>query len=204
MACDNDSANDGVRSLARFDAIANQDYFIAIDAAGGARGVIEIHWRMGEQAVVVTPRSTAVSQAGTPLLLRVGVSTSSDPPFLQWRFEDRWIDGATNQQYSLPVLKLANAGVYSVVLSNLFGVTTNVAASVTVFPPKLQISPRLANGSLRVSLLDATAEWHALEKATNLSYWSEVRRFYPTNRLTEFEIPMEEDRGEFYRVVPAK
>lgn len=203
VACDNDSGMDGIRSLARFDAVKNQDYFVAVDSVGGKEGIIQLHWKMGLQAQLNGPSQLTSIQVGHPLTLRVGVTESSDTPGYQWRFQQQAIAGATNPILTITSADLANTGIYSVVLSNLFGVTTNVAASVTILPPALRIGSLLPNGSIQLRLDGASRAWYALQRTTNMADWTELTRFIPSNSISTFELKPNEQHLQFYRVVPA-
>ena len=47
VACDNNGAPDGIRSLVRFPAQGGRDYLVAVDGVNGAQGVINLNWRLG-------------------------------------------------------------------------------------------------------------------------------------------------------------
>jgi uncharacterized repeat protein (TIGR01451 family) len=61
----------------------------------------------------------------------------------QWRFGGTNIAGATSSTYSLNNIQPANAGNYSVVVSNSFGSTTSTPALLTVLvPPSITTQPQ--------------------------------------------------------------
>lgn len=63
------------------------------------------------------------------------VKVGGTAPFqYQWLFAGQPIDGVTNASLSLNQLDLADAGLYSVRISNLFGAATSRAAELTVLP----------------------------------------------------------------------
>src|SRR5205814_124503 len=54
--------------------------------------------------------------------LNLQVTVSGDAPFTyQWSFNNNPIGGATNSTFTLSNMQLTNAGVYSVVVSNIAG-----------------------------------------------------------------------------------
>ena len=66
----------------------------------------------------------------------------SVPLTYQWRFGNANILGATNSSVTLTNVLLAQAGLYSVVISNPFGATTSANATLTVLlPPTIVVQP---------------------------------------------------------------
>ena len=83
------------------------------------------------------------------------VAASGVPPLsYQWRKDGVVIPGATSAKYYLPSASLANAGRYSVVVSNLNGAVSSSEATLTLIdPPKLinlstlgYLNPDLSSG----------------------------------------------------------
>ena len=81
-----------------------------------------------DAAAVNIPRTFAF---GTPLILSVPVS-GIGPFTYQWFLNSTAISGATSATYSLPRLTAANAGNYSLQVTNSVGSTTIPAGSVSV------------------------------------------------------------------------
>jgi len=75
----------------------------------------------------------------------------SAPLTYQWRFGGVNITGATNSSVTLANVQAAQAGLYSVVISNPFGATTSANATLTVLlPPTIIVQPvsqTLTNGA---------------------------------------------------------
>ncbi len=89
-------------------------------------------------AIAQHPQSVtaAVSQ---PVTLEV-YATGSDPLSYQWRFNGADITGATGTQYAIQSLTLADAGSYTVVVSNPCATVESSAAVVSVVPFEPQIT----------------------------------------------------------------
>ncbi|NDD40916.1 MAG: hypothetical protein EB082_21300, partial [Verrucomicrobia bacterium] len=69
-------------------------------------------------------------------------SVGSVPLTYQWRFGGVNIPGATNTALTLNNVQAAQAGLYSVVITNPFGVTTSANATLTVLlPPAILVQP---------------------------------------------------------------
>ena len=80
--------------------------------------------------VLVQPASQ-MAAAGSAVSLSV-VAGGTTPLRYQWRLNGIAMLGATNAGLGFASIQLANAGNYSVVVSNLAGAVTSVVASVTV------------------------------------------------------------------------
>ena len=86
-----------------------------------------------EPVISTQPLSQTVI-AGTNVTLSVGASGSL-PLFWQWSVNGKPIQDATNSSLDIPSVSLGQAGTYSVIVSNLFGVTTSSNATLTVLLP---------------------------------------------------------------------
>jgi len=79
--------------------------------------------------------SQPVSQTGTATYSSItfGVGVYGATPFAyQWNFNGAPLPGATGSSLSLGTVQLANAGSYSVVISNVAGVATSTTATLSV------------------------------------------------------------------------
>ena len=97
------------------------------------------------------PQSQTVVQ-GTAASLSVVISSSTTPNY-QWLFDGTNIAGATNSSLVFPNVQLTNAGVYSVVISNLAGFAISSNAVLQVLPPdapSIQVDGQLAVGTVTV------------------------------------------------------
>jgi RHS repeat-associated protein len=97
-----------------------------------------LSWTNGPSSIfVLTPPS--ITQQPTPANGTPGQSASfsvvasgSPPLSYQWQFNGTNIPGATNTSYTINPVQAANAGNYSVVVSNPVGSVTSAAAALTV------------------------------------------------------------------------
>lgn len=79
------------------------------------------------------PQSQTVD-AGQGVTLSV-VATGTPAPTYQWRKGDSAIPGATGASYTIPSASVADAGSYTVVVTNLTGSVTSDAAELSVHQP---------------------------------------------------------------------
>jgi hypothetical protein len=177
LACDNNSASDGVRSLIRFPAVvAGRTYLAVVDGAGGASGLAVIRWQLGLPPVVVTnggDGSSMTVQRGSNLTLRVSVANPVPPPGFQWLLNGQVVSGATNSNLELTNVQGADSGTYSVIVSNFAGAVTYTSASVTVdVPLHVQRLKRGTNGQASCVVMGNPGQNYVLQASTNLMDWT--------------------------------
>lgn len=92
-------------------------------------------------AIVAQPqgRTNAVGTAAT----FTAAASGTAPLRFQWRFNGSAISGATSSTHRISSVQIANAGAYSVAVSNRFGTTLSASATLTVgVPPAVTTQPR--------------------------------------------------------------
>jgi hypothetical protein len=171
IASDRNSAPDGIHSLVRFSAVTRTNYLIQVDGVNGAQGNIYVNWCMGTPPNVVGPAQSIAIAMGTNVLFGAGMSNNVTSPTYQWRLNGVKIAGATNATYALTNIQYCHCGSYSVVVSNLVGVVTNVIALVSVDSLlKLDVSALPANVLISGSATQAVV----LLSSTNLITWKSL------------------------------
>lgn len=105
-------------------------------------------------APVITTSPTSKSVvAGNSVTFSV-VATGTPAPTYQWKFNGTAISGATSSSYSIASVTTAQAGSYSVAVTNIRSNTTSGAATLTVLPPAPVITtPQAAGAALRESFI---------------------------------------------------
>ena len=82
---------------------------------------------------LISPFIGASTTWGKSATLSVGTVGSGELSY-QWYFNGAAIDGATSPTLNFTSIQFTNGGLYSVVVSSLYGVVTNVPAQVVVNP----------------------------------------------------------------------
>jgi Immunoglobulin domain len=91
--------------------------------------------------VITQQPSDQMVVAGTPMSFSV-VAGGSAPMGYQWQFNSADIAGATQSTYSVASAQPTNAGTYSVVVSNAYGVTASSNAVLALLlPPSITTQP---------------------------------------------------------------
>jgi hypothetical protein len=106
--------------------------------------------------VITVPPASATLATGAKLTLTVGVANAGGSSF-QWSRNSTAIAGATSSTYVVPAVTVADAGSYTVSVSNYGQVATSAAALVTVdgtgpVAPPPASDARLSNMSVRTNL----------------------------------------------------
>jgi hypothetical protein len=123
----------------------------------------------------------------------------------QWQFNSAAIAGATQSSYSLLSAQPADAGSYSVVLTNAAGSVTSAVATLIVLLPTppgiLSASVYGADGVFQFNVAGAAGSNYVIEASTNLTDWISLETntspftFTDTNAVN---LPL-----QFYRAQPS-
>jgi len=139
VTCDNNSGANGLTSRVQFAANPARTYLVVVDGVNGARGIAYLKYTYTAQPSVVPPSVTSppVDQAviaGASASFTV-VASGSAPLSYQWSHNGAALAGATNATLALSGIVLADAGSYTVVVSNAAGTIAGVAATLTIIVP---------------------------------------------------------------------
>ncbi|HXB59983.1 MAG TPA: choice-of-anchor tandem repeat GloVer-containing protein [Candidatus Acidoferrales bacterium] len=100
----------------------------------------------------------------------------STPVSYQWLLNGTALAGATSENLDITSATLANAGSYSVIVSNAFGIATNVIGTLTVTTIPVELAPNgiQYNGGLAEFQINGLAanENLEIETSTNLLQWT--------------------------------
>jgi hypothetical protein len=161
--------------------------------------VIELNWQLGAPPLLDPPPSGCfqVVPAGTNVTLASGITNNPNPtPTYQWSCYGVPMPDATNSTLTFTPIQSTNAGVYTVITSNTFGVATNNCC-VIVNPPKLRYQVDLTNAPALLNISAALLPgW--LQAATNLSppiTWQNLVTNMTTNCNCQFVLPMQDTNG---------
>jgi hypothetical protein len=137
----------------------------------------------GPLAIIVQPTNQSVAVGGRATF---SVTATGDPPLgYQWQFNGGNISGATSSTLIISNAQPANAGSYSVTITNRSGMTNSAAAQLIVGqPPTITQQPPsntnvVAGGSFTLSIAASgtpplSQQWRfngvPISGATNLSY----------------------------------
>jgi uncharacterized lipoprotein YddW (UPF0748 family) len=157
--------------------------------------------------VPAPPRITTQPQdrtlpAGSAVVFSV-IATGSPPLAYQWRFNGTNLAAATAASYTRGHLRLSDAGLYSVVVSNAAGATTSSNALLTVLapaPPTLEAQPFLASQQLQLQLVGEPGCVYVLQRSSNLTVWTPWLTLTNITGLTARWDTLDSSR-QFYRVV---
>ena len=114
----------------------------------------------GPPPVLLSSPANAVRNVGQSVTFTANASGTS-PLFYQWTFNGTPITGAMAASFTIPAVKLTDAGTYSLIVSNAGGTVASTPASLTVNDPSPDI-PQLS--FKRDSLGRITLSWTGAAK----------------------------------------
>jgi hypothetical protein len=171
MACDDNSAPDGIRSVVKFNARGGRKYVVVVDGVNAAKGNISLNWKFGNAPLPnPAPPAQITVPAGTNVNLCAITNGVVPAPGFGWLFNGVPINGATQSCLTISNIQAQHAGTYSVIVSNVIGVATQTIAVITVGGGLRLVSHGLnANGQYSLSVTGIAGQRFILEANTNLS-----------------------------------
>ena len=154
-------------------------------------------------AITAQPQNQNVNQ-GSNAVFSV-VATGTPAPSYQWRFNSTPIPGATDSSYTVANAQPADAGSYSVEVSNVAGTVTSADAVLTVIEltaPRIDLIGLLPGGQIQLQVSGAPGHY-AVEATANLGgtvIWTELTNFTTTAMSFQFVDPEIGLTQRFYRV----
>jgi hypothetical protein len=190
----------------RFDATAGTSYQIRVAAytnSGSVGGPFPLQLTATNPPLFIAqPQNYTVSPYGSAFFS--SIATGPEPrvwsagwPWrttttYQWFFNGVPLLGETYPCLLVHGVTTNQAGSYSVVASNIGGITQSDSATLTVVDtnsvPRLAVLPP-NNSNLRFNLTGEPARWYKLESSTNLHDWINPIWFQLTNSTTLLSIP---------------
>jgi hypothetical protein len=203
ITCDTGSAPDG-HSLVRFPVETAVTYSVLVDGVNGASGTIYLHYSLGIPPTVGLSAATPLVSEGGTLSLIGPVSGGTPPPNYQWYQNGASIPGANNQNLVRNNVSARMAGVYSLVASNIIGVSSNVVAHLTVeVPLHLNLSVVTIGGAMQFHVLGSASHGFYILGATNLLNWIPIYTNLTPNTPINFSDPATPVHPRrFYRAIP--
>jgi hypothetical protein len=204
VTCDNNGAPDGIRSLVRFNATNGVDYLVAVDGVNGAQGAIQLNWGLGIPPTYTQPPTNVLAPLGGSVTLNAQSATGVPTPSFQWLGNGSILLGANNSTMTLNNIQLADAGPYSIVLSNFTGSVTGMVANVTVVVPlDLMLTKVQTNGSSEFRLTGTASHGFVLQASTNLANWLALfTNPTPGVALNFLDVTSTNFPMRFYRAIP--
>lgn len=136
------------------------DYTVTVTNAGGRT----ISY---PAALTVAPAAPVITTQPSPQLKSLGdnatFTVASDgiaPFYYQWRKDSAPIAGETNISFTITNIQAADAGFYSVVVSNVYGTATSVEAELTIVGGNILLSDDFSDGQFNNQALPGSAKWY--------------------------------------------
>ena len=159
LACNDNGGSDGKTSVMEFPVEIGTRYYLVVDGANGAQGIVQFAYEISQAPVLSQPtwfgvdatsgqvdesQENPVVGAGAGVEFRVGIGglPSSASVGYQWRRNGIDVTGGTNAKLLLSSLSPADSGAYSVEVSTFAGTVESQTTRFTVAEPiLLLVSP---------------------------------------------------------------
>jgi hypothetical protein len=136
VASDNNSGGNGASRLT-FNAVSNVTYRIAVDGPAGANGLFRLNWSgPSRPRITEAPGSTNVVAGGAAFFSVKAVGTG--PLSYQWQhagtnlLNTPYIQGALTPTMRVTKTLTSDAGVYTIVVTNVYGAVTSSPGNLIV------------------------------------------------------------------------
>lgn len=178
----------------------------------------------GSYSVVVTNLAGSVASSNATLTVNVPPSISAQPQNVttnlgtnvsfsvtatgtvplsyQWRFNGADITAATIASYTRNHVQSADAGSYSVLVSNVAGTLLSADAVLTVLlpsPPHIDAITLLSGQGIELQVSGGPGNF-VIDATPNLSAWTQLSSLTATGAVFHFTDPETNETSRFYRV----
>ena len=152
----------------------------------------------GVRLTYVGPLNSApsISTQPQPQIVKLGsnvlfsVTASGTPtPGYQWQFNGSPISGATSSIYIRSNAQFADAGNYSVLVTNIAGSPGSSNAALTVLPLApmwFQAITPLPDGRMTLVVTGEPGYAYSVDYSTNLAMWQQITNLMNTNGTSSF------------------
>jgi len=124
-------------------------------------------------------------------------------PALQWLFNGTNLSGMAGTSLALTNIQAADAGIYSVVATNIAGSVTSSNALLSIIPTQpaeFQLISLRPDASLQLVASGQNGATYVLETSTNLTDWTAFTNLVATNGVMELNfVPSANDSQRFFR-----
>jgi len=149
-------------------------------------------------AIILPPQSQLVA-VGSNATFSV-LATGTAPLGYQWRFAGTAIPGATATSYTVAGAQPADAGPYSVIITNWAGSVTSAPAILTVVSrPVLRARYLPTDSAVELTLTGSPAHTCAIDISTNAIQWSTLTNLANATGQTVFTNLVLPQLRRFYR-----
>ena len=169
-----------------------------IQVSNNAGPVANVVMADGVRLTYVAPFNTAPTISTQPQSQSVklgsnvpfSVATSGTPtPGYQWQFNGSPISGATASTYIRSNAQFADAGNYSVLVTNVAGSLVSSNAALTVLPLApmwFQAITPLPDGRMTLIVTGEPGYAYSVDRSTNLALWQQITNLMNTNGTSAF------------------
>ena len=121
---------------------AGLTFYVVVDGYNGVSGKAQLNIGLGVPPVIGSQPQSQVAVSNEPVSFTVA-ATGTTNLYYQWQFDSANLAGATNTSYTVASAQAANAGTYTVLVSNVVGVVTSAPAVLSFQAAPLNAAPSI-------------------------------------------------------------
>ena len=130
----------------------------------------------------------------------IASASGSAPLAWQWQWKGTNVAGATNSTLALTNIQTAQAGSYTLTVTNLAGSATSSNAVLSVVPLRIDSAASSNNAPLQLTITGAPGPGYAVEVSDDLTNWTILTSFTNISGVVEFtDEPSTNLSRRFYR-----
>jgi hypothetical protein len=154
----------------------------------------------GPPVIALQPFGQLVN-LGDPATLRV-IATGPGPLHFQWQKDGSTLSGQTNATLAFAAVQRSDQGAYRVVVTNVNGSATSLAADLDVFEAARIISVSQGGGFAQIIAESSLGQRYTLEFCDNLAtaVWTPLQTIDGTGSPITFTDPAASPAFRFYRL----
>jgi hypothetical protein len=162
-----------------YSSIANppQDNFVIIDN-------VRVYTAVNPPQLIAQPQGRTVNQGATWTANATAGGTA--PLAWQWQWNGNTLADATNSALTLTNIQTAQAGTYTVVVTNLAGTATSSNALLAVVPLRIDSVPAAPGSPVQLLVTGAPGPGYRIEVSDDLTHWTVLTTFTNLTGVAEF------------------
>jgi hypothetical protein len=151
--------------------------------------------------LITSQPKSVTTNAGSDVTFTVA-ATGTAPLSYVWRFNGAIISGATTTAYTRTNVQAVDAGVYSVIVSNVAGAAISDDATLALIQsnlPHIDAITRLPDSTIQLQMSGGPGNF-GLEVGPDLSDWTQLTSITATNTVFEYTDSETNQSIRFYRL----
>ena len=177
------------------------NYFVVVTNVSGAvtSAVASVNV-IGAPVITNQPSVTTTIIVGHSAAFSAGAQ-AWPPPVYRWQFNSSYLAGATSNSLLIANAFPADAGTYTLIVTNIYGGVTSAPAVLNVLPLGVTGTKVPSAGQFRLNFDTASGVNYAVQYSTNLVQWFSLITIGGVGFPVTLSDPMGLNQFRFYRIL---